>query len=101
MSKLNCWEHQKCGREPGGDRVEELSVCPAAISGAHDGVNNGQFAGRFCWTINATLCNDEIQGPLKNKLNNCLQCSFLKKINEEEGRDFVLIPTMRKRDFPK
>ena len=41
--KLNCWEHKKCGRQPGGHRVQELGVCPAAtnteLHGAHGGTN--------------------------------------------------------------
>lgn len=30
MSRTNCWEYFKCGREPGGSKVDELGVCPAA-----------------------------------------------------------------------
>ncbi|MGE5174112.1 MAG: two-CW domain-containing protein, partial [Betaproteobacteria bacterium] len=30
MEKLNCWEHKKCGRQPGGHKVAELGVCPSA-----------------------------------------------------------------------
>ena len=31
MKKLNCWEVQKCGREPGGHAVADQGPCPAAV----------------------------------------------------------------------
>ena len=26
---MNCWEYMKCGREKGGEKADELGVCPA------------------------------------------------------------------------
>ncbi len=92
MKRQNCWEVMNCGREPGGKNVEELSVCPAALTNKYDGVNNGTFGGRICWVISGTLCAGEVQGTYAKKLINCLYCNFLKKVNEEEGRFFVLKP---------
>jgi hypothetical protein len=36
----------KCGREPGGEKSEELGVCRAAVEGSYDGNNFGKNAGR-------------------------------------------------------
>jgi hypothetical protein len=32
MSKLNCWELKKCGREAGGAKSNEMGICPAAAA---------------------------------------------------------------------
>ena len=44
--KLNCWEFMKCGRQPGGEKVDELGVCPASIEPRTDGTNSGKMGGR-------------------------------------------------------
>lgn len=89
MAKLNCWEHKKCGREPGGAKVIELGVCPAAeikISG----VNSGDSGGRCCWVVAGTFCAGKAQGSFAAKLANCmLECEFYKLVMDEEGADFV------------
>ena len=90
MARKNCWEVKKCGRQPGGEKVEEFGVCPAAIHGEYDGKNGGKYGGRYCWAIVGTLCHGEIQGTFAMKISNCLYCKFLKQVNEEEGRYFVL-----------
>ncbi len=41
MKRRNCWEVKKCGRQPGGEKVEELGVCPAAELSEYDGINQG------------------------------------------------------------
>lgn len=88
---LNCWDYFKCGREIGGTNSIELGVCPASFSGDFQGVNGGIYSGRFCWTVERTLCNDQIQGGLDEKLLNCINCSFFKLVNFDEGREFILI----------
>ncbi len=90
MARKNCWEVMKCGRQPGGQKVEEFGVCPATIPGEYDGKNGGKHGGRYCWAIVGTLCHGEIQGTFAMKINNCLYCKFLKQVNEEEGRFFIL-----------
>ncbi|NOU61471.1 two-CW domain-containing protein [Marinifilum caeruleilacunae] len=91
MSKLNCWEYFKCGREIGGENTQELGVCPASTSAANTGINNGVRAGRSCWTVEGTLCNKSIQGEIEEKLLGCINCSFFKLVDDEEGRAFVLL----------
>jgi hypothetical protein len=82
--KLNCWEHKKCGRQPGGHKVQELGVCPVPVnqdlSGAHDGKN----AGRACWAIAGSLCGGKIQGVYAKKLDNCWRCDFMNMVKKEE-----------------
>ncbi|MDQ1351703.1 MAG: hypothetical protein QG657_2008 [Acidobacteriota bacterium] len=92
MKRQNCWEVMKCGREPGVKNVEQQSVCPAAVSNQYDGVNKGTFGGRICWAITGTLCGGEVQGTYAKKLITCLNCKFLKQVNEDEDRFFVLRP---------
>jgi hypothetical protein len=92
MERKNCWEIKGCGRQPGGDKVEELGVCSAALPGAFDSVNKGECAGRFCWAVAGTLCGGKAQGTYAKKLANCLACPFLLQVQVDEGRFFVLLP---------
>jgi hypothetical protein len=84
---------KKCGRQPGGEKVEELGVCPAAQSSEYDGTNKGKHAGRFCWAVAGTFCGGKPQGMFSQKLLSCLNCEFLQQVNDDEGHDFILTPT--------
>ncbi len=88
MSKLNCWEFLKCGREPGGSKVSELGECPAAVENIFNGINSGSNGGRICWFISGTLCRGEVQGKYNSKLSECLDCGFYQLVSNEEGEDF-------------
>ena len=89
MKKVkNCWEVIKCGRGP-YDRKEDVEMCPAAQSNDLNGVNSGDFGGRFCWVFAGTFCEEVKQGSIAKKLNNCLDCAFYKLVNEEEGDNFI------------
>lgn len=90
MDKKNCWEVLNCGREPGGENVDELGICPAAFIEETDGANEGKNGGRICWAVSGTLCNGECAGTFAQKLLDCLNCEFMKQVNTEEGREFVL-----------
>lgn len=83
--KINCWEFKKCGREPGGDRVGELGVCPAATDQSFHEINAGQCGGRICWAVAGTLCKDSVQGSFAEKRESCLNCSFFLRVQAEEG----------------
>ena len=85
MTKQNCWEFKKCGREPGGSKANELGVCPASIEKRVHGVNRGKNAGRSCWALAGTLCGGQVQGVFAQKLNNCLKCEFYQLVGAEEG----------------
>jgi len=84
MNKLNCWEFNNCGREPGGANANELGICPATTERRLDGVHGGKNAGRACWVVAMTLCNGKLQGSFAKKYDNCMECDFCKKVKEEE-----------------
>ena len=85
MSKPNCWEVKKCGREPGGAKAAELGVCSAAIEKRVNGANGGTNAGRVCWAVTGTLCGGKVQGAFAEKLGNCMDCPFYQAVRREEG----------------
>ncbi|PKQ65666.1 hypothetical protein BZG02_01280 [Labilibaculum filiforme] len=91
MEGLNCWEYFMCGREAGGVNSQEFGACPASTFYKHNGINGGKFSGRYCWTVEATLCDTKIKGGIEEKLLSCLHCSFFKQVNYEEGREFTLM----------
>ena len=91
IHKANCWESMGCGREPGGARVSEMGVCPAATATWVDGVNNGQNAGRICWAISGTLCNDGVQGSFTQKMPECGNCAFYARVKNDEGHSFIFV----------
>ena len=91
MEKKNCWEVKNCGRQPGGDKVGELGICPTALAKKCDGINGGKNGGRYCWAVAGTFCKGEIQGTFARKLQNCLSCPFYLQVEREEERFFVLV----------
>lgn len=88
--KLNCWEFKKCGRQPGGEHVHDLGVCPATEEKRLDGVHEGKNAGRACWVMAGTLCKGEVQGTFAQKYKNCEICDFYKLVKHEEFPRFTL-----------
>jgi len=90
MKRRNCWEFKKCGREPGGDKANELGVCPAALSSLVDGVHHGKNAGRTCWVVAGTMCSGEVKGSFAQKYKDCALCDFYEAVKAEEGEGFLL-----------
>ncbi len=88
MTKKNCWEAKKCGRQLGGEKAKELGVCVASTEKKTNGINDGSNGGRACWAISGTLCGGAVQGTFATKFGNCLQCDFYKQVQKEEGPDF-------------
>ena len=84
MSKVNCWEVKKCGRELGGDKTSDLGVCPAASDASSDGVNSGKNGGRICWAVAGTFCGGAVQGDFAQKQVSCMSCEVFKKVKSEE-----------------
>ena len=84
--KLNCWEFKKCGREPNGNKVNELGVCPASVENKINGLHYGVNGGRCCWVIAGTFCGGKVQGVYAEKLGNCINCEFYKLVWKEEGK---------------
>jgi hypothetical protein len=96
MERENCWESKNCGRQPEGEQVEDLGVCPAARPSEYDGLHGGTYAGRFCWAVAGTFCGGEVQATFAKKLLSCLDCEFLKEVNKDEGGIFLLTPKRAK-----
>jgi serine/threonine protein phosphatase PrpC len=82
--KLNCWEYKKCGREPGGNKANKEGVCPAAAEKTFDTFNHGINAGRACWLVAGTFCDDQVSGTFAEKIDTCRNCNFYKKIQADE-----------------
>jgi len=87
---LNCWEFKRCGREPGGWRAADAGECPAAGAIAWDGTNRGKNAGRYCWKILGTLCDEQLQDTSAKKLHKCGNCDFHRMVQQEELCAFAL-----------
>jgi len=85
MPKMNCWEFHVCGREPGGGKVGEFGICPAALEASVDGFNQGDKGGRACWAISGTFCEGKIQGTFAAKHNDCKHCRFFKVVQMQQG----------------
>ena len=83
--RLNCWDFKQCGREPDGQRAEELGVCPAAVEASFDGINFGKNAGRICWAVAGTCCGGKVQGTFAEKRKSCVSCDFYQKVQDQEG----------------
>lgn len=87
----------------GGERTGELGVCPAASDTSFYGINGGKNAGRICWAVAGTFCNDEIQGSFAEKRSSCVKCEFYQKVCEDQrGRDLkteLLQFIMMRHDF--
>jgi hypothetical protein len=86
---MNCWEFKKCGRQPGGAKVPELGICPAASETKAQGLNGGFNGGRSCWVITGTFCGGKVQGAFAMKMASCTTCDFYKRVLEEEGAGFM------------
>jgi hypothetical protein len=85
---LNCWEVMNCGLEPGGLTTGEKGVCPVAVEKSQWGKNRGLHAGRYCWKVIGTLCEDKPQGSVAEKMRSCERCEFFKRVKAEEGDRF-------------
>ena len=72
--------------------MDELGICPAAVSCEYDGVNKGKYGGRFCWVIAGTFCGGKPQGTYVEKLTSCIECEFFKQVNEDESGNFTFTP---------
>ena len=87
--KLNCWEVKKCGRQPGGEKCNDLGICPAATNYDAHGLNDGINGGRACWAIENAICMENCHMTFPQKLGNCLSCDFYEMVRSEERVNFV------------
>jgi hypothetical protein len=88
----NCWEFKKCGREPDGDNVDQLGICPAATDSSCNGINGGKNGGRICWAVAGTFCDGSVQGTYAQKRLTCLSCDFFRIVENDQGlSNFTLV----------
>ncbi len=95
--KTNCWEFKKCGREPGGRRNGPSGTCPAATDERLDGVHSGKNAGRTCWALSNTLCENNAQTDFAQRFKDCHACDFFKAVVKEEGSGFIFTVKLHER----
>lgn len=81
--RQNCWEFNKCGREPGGSRTGESGVCPATTAVSCSGIYNGKNGGRMCWAIAGTFAAGRITGAFAREFS-CMNCDFLRTVCKDE-----------------
>jgi len=86
--KLSCWQFKNCGREKGGLLSEILGECPVSTAMKFDGHNDGVGAGRACWMIPDSCCQQE--ASKQGKSNPCHNCDFYQRVvfEEEEKIEF-------------
>ncbi len=89
--KINCWEYFKCGREPGGDKANEMGICPATTCIEANGFLEGKNGGRACAYVTGTFCSGIIRGTYNEKKDNCAKCKFYHDIKKEHGSDLSVI----------
>lgn len=75
MQLLNCWEIKKCGRQKGGNKINELGECLASRKGM----------GHSCWAVAGTMCADEIQCTYAKKIRFCTLCEVYEIYNRSRG----------------
>lgn len=95
--KQNCWEYMGCGRQPGGTLARQRGICRAAEERRLDGIHGGRRAGRACWVVAGTLCDDEVQGVFASKYGQCEKCDFYKLVKREEYPNFKLASVLLRR----
>lgn len=71
----------------------ELGICPASMPNEFEGLNRGLNGGRICWAIAGTLCKGEVTGSRAVEIATCIECEFLHLVQNDEGSNFILIPT--------
>lgn len=87
-SKPNCWEFNRCDR-----RAE----CPAATDHRLNGIHGGTNAGRACWIVAGTFCNQKAPRTLTGKIKNCTYCSFYQTLRKQEGANYLMILDLMKK----
>lgn len=91
MARKNCWEAIRCGRELGGSNCAVLGVCPAATETRLNGINHGRNGGRACWTVSGTRIDWGQTASGAPTALGCLHCTFLHRVEKEEGAQFSFL----------
>ena len=87
MKKLNCWEYNNCGREPGGRNVEKHGACPTTTDRLYTGTNGGTKAGRACWIVSGSFSTGKKHCLLAQGNNCCTRCDIFKTVKKEREKE--------------
>lgn len=88
----NCWEKNKCGREPGGAREKKLGTCPVATFTLADGFLGGNNGGRACIFIVGSLSSADPEERCSAQMNHanrdCFRCAFFNILKKKYKNSF-------------
>lgn len=91
----NCWEVMKCGRENGGQMALEIGECLASSCVQANGLHQGMNAGRVCWAIAGSYCDNKATCMFAIRMNGCDNCSFYKMVRVEQSGDYKSVYLIR------
>lgn len=86
MTKINCWEYKKCGKE---------DTCPAGLFMEADKFLGGMNGGRACAYVSGTFCSGNIQGTHVEKAKNCGKCDFYQLLRKDNGLEMSVLSFSR------
>ncbi|MBF0162916.1 MAG: hypothetical protein HQM01_00205 [Magnetococcales bacterium] len=90
----NCWEKNKCGREPGGSKEAKLGTCPVATFEVADGFLGGKNGGRACIFIVGSLAPadrlNSCASLATHSNRDCFQCAFFDDLKKKYKKTFNL-----------
>lgn len=81
ITMKNCWEKNKCGREPGGAKEKKLGTCPVAVHALADGFLGGRNGGRACIFIVGSLSPNQPEGQCATR--DCFHCEFFNTLRKK------------------
>ncbi|MEA3559059.1 MAG: hypothetical protein U9R75_07390 [Candidatus Thermoplasmatota archaeon] len=96
--KKNCWDIKDCGRGPEGRLVKEKGECPVVNAKELDGVNDGSFGGRICWTVRTRDESGKLVPNWSKPDRDCLNCYVMDRIRIEEGSVSIGLNNQKKND---
>ncbi|MBF0621450.1 MAG: hypothetical protein HQL54_05945 [Magnetococcales bacterium] len=93
VEKKNCWDFFECGRDIFSGHPKG-PVCNVSITTCHNGKNDGTNAGRYCWQMPGSICEEsaikeaggrEPRGGFSFKEERCRRCEFKELVKQEQG----------------
>jgi hypothetical protein len=90
ITKVNCWEYKKCGREANGENIQKLGICPVYLEYKLDGIHGGKHGGRACWVVKDIKCGSKVTRTFVPHSVVCMACDFKKTVLYEENSDCIV-----------
>ena len=69
MKKLNCWEFKKCGRQPGGEHVNDMGLCPATVEVRLEGLMRASMAVAHAGSLPERSAKGRETGDIRPEIN--------------------------------